>query len=88
MKPLSTHDLDGMQCSTPGCDCGAHDGEMWIHAKCHPDSPTYACYHSATGNLDITCAKCNQLVASIAVSGCEEKYDPWGNNANDNKDFE
>jgi len=77
MKPLTADQLDGMQCSTPGCNCGAHDGEMFIHAKCHPSADMEVCYHFTTGQMDIICADCKKLVVSVAVSGCESKFDPW-----------
>lgn len=77
MKPLTTSVLDNMKCATPGCTCGSHDSEMWIHAKCHPGASLEACYQYATGNLDLICAECKNLVISIAVSGSEEKVDPW-----------
>lgn len=61
--PLTQKTLGYMHCSTPGCtDCS----ELWFHSRCHPGSPTYSCY--SEGTMTITCAVCNEQVATLAVA--------------------
>jgi len=63
--PLTREKLDGMVCHEPGCDCEA--GTMYLHARCHPESPTWTKYEK--GLLIVECAECREQVASIEVAG-------------------
>lgn len=63
------NDLDSMQCSNPGCT--EDHGELYIHSRCHPESPTWARYEK--GALTIVCAECGQNIMAIGV----EQRIPW-----------
>jgi hypothetical protein len=64
-------DLDGTQCSVPNC---THDHEQgfFLHAKCHPGSPTWAMY--LNGRLFITCAECKEIIVVIEVASKEVSH--------------
>ena len=38
-------------------------GELWIHGRCHPGSPTWAVITGRT--LTIRCAECNALIIKL-----------------------
>lgn len=65
-QPLTRKDLDPLVCSTPGCDC---EGDLVLHSRCHPDAATWARYNKATGNLELSCAVCEHVIAVIGVAG-------------------
>ena len=55
--------LDGMGCSNP--ECGAHDGPMTIHSRCHPEVPMWVTYEN--GILNVECAQCGGLVCRLLM---------------------
>jgi hypothetical protein len=65
---LHREDLDALtnRCSVPGCTRTRHDGEIWLHSRCHPSAPTWACYRG--GRLRIECARCKRPIATIKVA--------------------
>lgn len=72
---LYREQLESMGCSTPGCDHSAHDGPLFLHARCHTGAKTRASYEG--GVLTITCAVCKAVVAQIAVADeAELPYHP------------
>ena len=58
--------LDRMQCSSPGCK--EPHGELYLHGRCHPESPTWAKYENGTVTVQCAVADCGQVVAVIAVA--------------------
>jgi hypothetical protein len=65
-KPaLTRKDLDPLVCSTPGCAC---EGNFIMHSRCHPDDPTWVTYNKTTGNLELSCATCEHVIAVIGVA--------------------
>jgi len=63
---LTQQDLNKMVCAVPGCT-EAHT-EIVLHARCHPESGTFAWYNKDTGCLTIRCAECEEPTAEIAVA--------------------
>ena len=63
---LFKENLDGMGCTTEGCDHSAHDGGLYFHGRCHPGAGNNVQYKG--GLLDITCKQCKKRVALIAVA--------------------
>lgn len=59
---LYREELDVMGCAVHG----TKEGGVWFHSACHPKSPTWAKYEN--GKVEITCAKCRQLLVEIAVA--------------------
>ena len=64
-QPLTRKDLDPLVCATPGCDC---EGDLVLHSRCHPDAATWAKYNKGTGNLELSCAVCEHVIAVIGVA--------------------
>lgn len=61
-------DFEAQGCDHPGCtDPHAMQEELFIHASCHPRSPTWARYVRASRTLEITCAQCKRPVVTVAV---------------------
>jgi hypothetical protein len=56
-------ELDKLRCSEPGCEC---DDELVLMGCCH-DAPVWATYRG--GELELTCAECDEHVLTIAVAG-------------------
>jgi hypothetical protein len=57
-------DLDVFRCGVP--DCEAEGNAFFLHAKCHPLSPTWAVYGG--GILSVVCAECQKPIVSVAVA--------------------
>ncbi|MDF1701790.1 MAG: hypothetical protein P1V36_11595, partial [Planctomycetota bacterium] len=55
-----------------GPQAGSHAGgtqdaaDLWFHAKCHLDSPTWARYRD--GLLTIQCARCERDVVALVIA--------------------
>lgn len=79
--PLYREDLDDPPRPTSPPEGGAHppggsggpppprnvgDDDLWFHAKCHLDSPTWARYRD--GILTIQCARCERDVVALHVA--------------------
>lgn len=60
--PLYKEDVP-TKCSHPGCNCG---GEMYIHARCHPDAKLEVYYKS--GVLYVRCWDCKTPVADFFIA--------------------
>lgn len=66
MKPLTRKDLDAASCSGPGCTHEAHDGPLFLHARCHPAGRTQVEYQR--GVMTVGCGECGQKIIDIKVS--------------------
>lgn len=70
MTPLRRGTLDVAQCETcrtEGDKKHSHNTQaLWLHGRCHPESPTWAFYKD--GVVTVTCARCKLLVAEIQVA--------------------
>ena len=66
--PLYREDLDQppRACAEPGCGDIHPEDDLWFHAKCHLDSPTWARYRD--GVLTIQCARCERDVVALVVA--------------------
>jgi hypothetical protein len=54
------------KCNEPECDqCGETEGGLYLHAKCHMSSPTWAILDGE--KLTITCAECGKEVARFWI---------------------
>jgi hypothetical protein len=58
--------LDRMQCGQPGCR-EPHDA-LYLHGRCHPDSPTWARYENGSVTVECAAANCGKIIAVIAVA--------------------
>lgn len=58
-------DLDQLGCGVPDCGHSHHDG-IYLHARCHIEAPTWACYRE--GVLTLTCSRCGRHVDAVAVA--------------------
>ena len=56
----------GAGCGTPGCNCGANGGDMFLHGRCHMDGNTETSY--CEGVIKVACKECGKLIARIAVA--------------------
>lgn len=68
MTLLTQAILDRQLCNNPDCqdpNCGGD--KLYLHAHCHPDAPTWACYSKSEGTLALFCSVCDQAVAVIGV---------------------
>ena len=64
---LYREDLDPMPASFPTQGGPSQGGEdLWFHARCHLDSPTWARYRD--GVLTIQCARCERDVVAVVVA--------------------
>ncbi len=59
-------DLDRLGCIVPGCDHTTHDGEIYLHSRCHPDASTWTSYRA--GVLSVSCAVCRLQICAVAVA--------------------
>lgn len=67
MTVLTKKDLDAAGCSTPGCQ---HDHTiLHFRGRCHPHGPVSALYDRRSGEIVISCARCQKLIARVAVAG-------------------
>jgi hypothetical protein len=73
MDILTKELLDNMVCSNPDCNHTAHDSEMYLHSKCHPESPAWCIYYG--GVITVICAECENIIADILVASGQEFMD-------------
>lgn len=67
MTPLGREALDQFQCASPHHDDERHEhGPLFLHSRCHPDSPAWAVYHE--GVLTVQCAECRNDIILISVA--------------------
>ena len=63
---LTQKELNDAGCFTPHCN---HDHSViYFHGRCHPQAPVAASYEKATGEIVIRCARCEMMIAKIAVA--------------------
>jgi hypothetical protein len=65
--PLTCEALEPVGCGTP--DCGHDHSVLFLHAQCHPSGKLAVAYFKARCVIRVTCARCDELVAEIAVAG-------------------
>ena len=53
------------------CEQCGDDSSLYLHSRCHPESPTWAVLSGAT--LTIECAECEKVVARFTVLSGEIK---------------
>ena len=51
-------------CEAPGCT-HAHDGPMYLHARCHPKAGTWVGIVLPKRLLRVECAQCHKLVVEV-----------------------
>jgi len=56
-------DLDEMKCHG---GCPTPEDPLYLHAKCHPEAPTWTAYYN--GFLKIICSKCKKEIIVIAIA--------------------
>jgi hypothetical protein len=61
--PLTSRELDGMRCTTPGCTCGGDD--VVLVPACHRQGAD-VCYRK--GVLTLRCFVCKAPITAIAVA--------------------
>ena len=47
-------------------DCGC-SGQLYLHSRCHPESPTWAVLDQETSELELICAECETPLAKFKV---------------------
>jgi hypothetical protein len=47
--------------------CGKEHHQMVLHARCHPESPTWAIVNSEHEAITITCAQCGEHVVTLSL---------------------
>jgi hypothetical protein len=67
-------DLDGVQCNVEGCDHASHDGEIFLHSRCHPQAPTWSSYRA--GVMTVSCAVCGRHICAVAVATRDAEVEP------------
>lgn len=65
-EPLTCDDLKAMTCAGCGAEHEHGKNPVFLHARCHPSAGTFASY--LDGVLTVACARCNKLVARVAVA--------------------
>jgi hypothetical protein len=67
-KLLTQQDLNAMNCQEPNCNC---KGILYLHAQCHPEEPTWCCYHP-DGFIIVECSICHKEAVKILVATIPE----------------
>lgn len=66
LKIYYKKDLDGMECSNPGCDHTSHAGdEMFVHQACHTGAGLNL--RNLGDLIELSCAQCSKGVIYIAT---------------------
>lgn len=69
MKALTQGELNATGCNVPTCTTHSeHVGDLWLHGRCHPSSGSRVRYEKASGEIEVTCRKCNALIARVLVA--------------------
>lgn len=69
MKPLTRPDLDAVMahgCGNPHCEHKHTLEPLFLHSRCHVDSPIEASYFD--GVLTVSCMECQKVIVTIAVA--------------------
>ena len=69
--PFYREDLEHRGCSFPGCTEAHPDCEIYFHALCHLDAPTWSRYRGDI--LTIECSVCRRHVASFVIASRESE---------------
>lgn len=62
-------------------ECGNEDGDLYLHSKCHPETPTWAkliFVNKVAAKIAIECAKCEKTIATLHLRA----DDPFSPNKN------
>ena len=49
-------------------ECGSTEGEMYMHSRCHPNSPTWAVYFKDRNQVEIICSVCEGHIITFSLS--------------------
>jgi len=49
--------------------CGEDTVHVFLHSRCHIESPTWAVLNQETGELEIICAECRKPICKFKVIG-------------------
>lgn len=60
---VTREEFDQMKCA--GCDNHDHDDEIYLHARCHPQSPTWTFYQD--GTMTVECAECRKPIVRVEI---------------------
>ncbi len=71
-RALNTHDLQHGTCSECGDDCKG-GGVIVLHSQCHHGVGLVAQYEVDHGILVLTCASCDRMVGTFAISDIRER---------------
>jgi hypothetical protein len=61
---IGKKELDESGCSAPDCD-HTDDDIIFLHPRCHPDSPTQVFYDKRIGLVCVACLECGSPVVAI-----------------------
>ena len=63
---LTVKELSQAKCASPNC---THDDcTIYLHGRCHIDSPTWTYYDKKSEFVVVECATCRKKIAQIKVS--------------------
>jgi len=63
---LLRHQLELMRCDDP--DCKIEHQRVYLHSRCHADTPAWVYYDRPTGNIVAECALCGEQIVEIRVA--------------------
>ena len=66
--PLTREELDVRGCDNPNCSSLHDHTVLFFHGGCHPSAGTRVSYNKRSGNITISCIKCKDRIAEIAVA--------------------
>jgi hypothetical protein len=72
---ITINELEAMAeqgCDLPDCN-HEHNGTVFIHSRCHPESPVWISYTTASELLKVTCSKCRRGVMDIRLGRVTEE---------------
>jgi hypothetical protein len=64
-RTVTKSEMNASGCATP--NCGHDHSILYLHAGCHPSSPTWVRYEKAIETLIITCHNCDKEVVRIKL---------------------
>lgn len=67
MSALTRRELDAAECMNPECT-HAHDDVLYLKSACHPAAGTWSTYDKRTGEVAVTCSRCERPVMSFKVA--------------------
>ena len=64
--PHYREDFDRLECACPACRATQRSGEMYLHPRCHPASPTWVRCRGDV--LTVECAECRREVVTLVIA--------------------